>query len=97
VDRGPAGGPWIYPPEFMTALAALGVAPTPRTPPSLARGAVDELYKYELRRLRDRLRTHQVERRDYTSRVIDLRRKYWVLTLPLAAWEKICAPPIQDF
>ena len=83
---------WSYPPELLAGLAPLGVAPTDRTPPTLARDAVDELYKYELRRLRDRLRGGEVDRSDYLARVIALRKKYWVLTLPIAAWEKICAP-----
>ena len=41
---------WTYPPELLAALAAMGFAPTDHTPPALTRGAVDELYKYELRR-----------------------------------------------
>jgi hypothetical protein len=82
---------WSYPPELLGGLAPLGIAPTNQTPPAFAREAVDELYKYELRRLRDHLRAGEVDRSDYLARVIALRRKYWVLTLPLAAWEKICA------
>jgi hypothetical protein len=82
---------WIYPPELLAGLAALGLAPTERTPPAFVREAADELYKYELRRLRDRLRRGEVERSSYLDRVIGLRKKYWVLTLPLAAWEEICA------
>ena len=82
---------WTYPPELLTALASLGLAPNGRTPPAFAREAVDELYKYELRRVRDRLRAGEVDRSDYLARVIALRKKYWVLTLPLPAWEKICA------
>ena len=82
---------WSYPPELLTAPAPLGLAPTAATPPVLAREAVDELYKYELRRLRDQLRAGQVERSSYLARVIALRKKYWVLSLPLSAWERICA------
>ena len=82
---------WTYPPELLTGLEPLGLAPTERTPPALARDAVDDLYKYELRRLRDRLRVGEVDRPDFLAHVIALRKKYWVLTLPLPAWEKICA------
>jgi hypothetical protein len=80
-----------YPPELVSALQTLGLAPTPETPPAVARGAIDELYKYELRRLRNRLRAGEVERSHYLDLVIALRKKYWMLTLPLGAWEKICA------
>jgi hypothetical protein len=89
---------WTYPPELLAALVSLGFAPTGHTPPALAREAVDELYKYELRRVRDGLRGGEVDRSDYLARVIALRKKYWVLTLPLPAWEKICAsssPPMS--
>jgi hypothetical protein len=86
-----AASGWSYPSELLQPLAALGFAPTAQTPPAFARDAVDDLYKYELRRLRDRLRAGEVDRSDYLARVIALRKKYWVLTLPLQAWEKICA------
>jgi len=82
-------GTWIYPPELLEALGPLGFAPSSRTPPELVRSAVDELYKYELRRLRNRLRAGVVARADYLELVIALRRKYWMLTLSLPAWEKI--------
>jgi len=79
-----------YPPELFDALQSLGLAPKATTPPAFARGAIDELYKYELRRLRNRLRAAEVERANYLDLVIGLRKKYWMLTLPLAAWERIC-------
>ena len=82
---------WTYPPELLAGLAPLGIAPTDDTVPALVRDAVDELYKYELRRLRDGLRGGEVDRSDYLAHVIALRKKYWMLTLPLSAWEKICA------
>jgi hypothetical protein len=91
-------GVWHYPPELADALAGLGFRPTPRTPPAFTRAAVDDLYRYELRRVRDRLKAGRLERSAYLAAVIALRRKYWMLTLPLAAWEKICAttspPPL---
>jgi hypothetical protein len=82
---------WTYPPELVVALAPLGIVPKDDTPPAFAREAVDELYKYELRRLRDRVRAGEADRSDYLARVIGLRKKYWVLTLPLPAWERLCA------
>jgi hypothetical protein len=81
---------WTYPPEFADALAGLGLAPRGDTPPLLVRHAVDELYKYELRRLRDRQRRRETPKADFASAVVALRKKYWVLTLSAGAWEKIC-------
>ena len=81
---------WIYPPEFIEALAGFGLAPTPETPPSLLRDALNDLYRYELRRMRDGLRAGQIEKVDYHGVVIAARKRYWPLSLPLPAWEKIC-------
>ena len=86
---------WTYPPELRDALAGLGVAPRPETPPLFVRAAVDDLYRFELRRLRDRLRAGVVAKADYLDLVIRLRKKYWMLTLPEPAWEKICAGPAE--
>lgn len=81
---------FVYPQEFLDALASLGLAPTPETPPSLVRAALNDLYRYELRTARDRLRAGAFEKSTYLDLVVSLRKKYWLLTLPLGAWEKIC-------
>jgi hypothetical protein len=78
-----------YPPEFLEALGNLGLAPTAATPPALVRDAVNDLYRYQLRALRDALRAGRVEQAAYQGMVIALRKQYWVLTLPLHAWQRI--------
>ncbi len=83
-------GPWTYPPEILETLARLGFAPGPASSPALVRTAVNDLYRVELRRLRDRARRGEVAKADHREAVVALRRKYWPLTLPLAAWERIC-------
>jgi hypothetical protein len=84
-----------YPPEFLESLASFGLAPTPATPPALVREALGDLYRHELRRLRTRLIAGDVPRNDYQAHIIALRKRYWLLTLQLPAWERICAglPP----
>jgi hypothetical protein len=84
---------WTYPDELLVALAGFGLAPTPATPPALVRDAMNDLYRYELRRMRDRLRQGAIEKSAYLDLVIATRKRYWPLTLPLPAWEKICASP----
>ena len=84
---------WTYPRELMEALASFGLAPTAHTPPVVVRDALNDLYRYELRRMRDRLRASEMDKPAYLDRVIALRKKYWPLTLQLPAWEKICASP----
>ena len=81
---------WTYPDELLAALGDFGLAPTPTTPPATVRDALNDLYRYELRRLRDRLRAGVVVKSDYLDLVVALRKKYWPLTMPLDAWEKLC-------
>ena len=86
-------GPWSYPTELLEPLRSLGVSPAPETPPALARTAVDGLYKYELRRARTRLRMGEFARAEYFGVIVALRKKYWMLTLSVSAWERICEAP----
>jgi N-carbamoylputrescine amidase len=83
---------WSYPDDLVAGLERLGVRPTAATPPSLVREFVNDLYRWELRRLRDELRAGRVEKASYHARVVALRRQYWVLTLPPKAWGEICRP-----
>ncbi len=83
-------GDWQYPDELAEALARFGLAPTGRTPPLMVRTALNGLYRYELRRLRDRLLARQIQKPDYLAQVVVLRKKYWPLSLLPAAWERIC-------
>ncbi len=87
---------WSYPPELREALGAFGLAPRPDTPPGLVRDALNDLYRYELRRARDVLRAGGLQKSGYHAFVVALRRRYWPLTLPLPAWERICAAPAPD-
>src|SRR5215469_5159906 len=90
---------WQYPPEFVAALPAFGLAPQATTPPSVVRDQLNDLYRFELRRMRDALRAGGIPQSEYVGLVIALRKRYWPLTLPLWAWEKICgaeARPAAD-
>jgi hypothetical protein len=87
------GDCWTYPPEFLETLARLGLAPRADTPPTVVRRAVDELYKHELKQLRDRYLRGETARSDLAGQVIGLRKKYWLLTLSDQAWERICRAP----
>jgi hypothetical protein len=75
------GGPFRYRPDVLDALAAHGVRPTAGSSPDLVRGYVRELYKYEIRRLRERLLAGAFPRVEYADRVSRLRERYGVLAL----------------
>jgi hypothetical protein len=85
---------WKYPPELTDALAGLGLAPSEGTEPLLVRDALNGLYRYELRRLRDQLLAGTIARPDYIGTVITLRRKYWPLSMLPEVWMRICRNPI---
>ena len=75
-----------YRPDVLTRLWAHGVHPTERTPPDLVRDFVRDLYKYEIRRLRDRMLKNEFPKPEYAARVETLRRQYPVLSLRARDW-----------
>jgi hypothetical protein len=75
-----------YRPEVLEALWRHGIQPTSATPPELVRDFVNDLYRYELRRLRDRLLRRDIEKAGYFDRVVDVRRRYPVLALKAWQW-----------
>ncbi len=81
-----------YDPDLLPALAELGIAPRPETPPEQVKEAVSDLYRYELRRLRDRLVRKEIPKVGYSERVIQLRRRYWMLSVPLHLWAETKRP-----
>ena len=70
-----------YKPDILEALRDHGVQPTPTTPPELVHEFVSDLYRVELRRLRDRLVRREIPKVGYSDRVVALRRKYPIVSL----------------
>jgi len=67
--------------DVLEQLEAHGVRPHPTTPPELVREFINDLYRYEIRRLRDRLLRGEFPKNAYFDRVVSLRNKYSVLAL----------------
>ena len=67
--------------DVLEKLEAHGVRPHSETPPELVREYVNDLYRYEIRRLRDRLLRGEFPKNSYLDRVVSLRKKYSVLAL----------------
>lgn len=78
--------PYEYDARVRGALLDHGLRATPETPPALARGFVNDLYRYELRRLRQALLATRIARREYAGHVVMLRKRYWLLSVPLGEW-----------
>ena len=62
-------------------LLVHGIRPTEETSPELVRAFVRDLYKYEIRCLRERYLSGAFPKIEYARRVDDLRRRYPVLAL----------------
>ena len=56
---------YLYKAEILEQLRAHGIQPTPETRPELVHEFVNDLYRYELRRLRDRLLRREVQKAQY--------------------------------
>jgi hypothetical protein len=83
-----------YRADVRVALLALGVHPHDETPPARVREFVNDLYTWELRRLRQSLARGDFPKREYAGRVEALRRqRYWVLSLPIEQWREEPAAP----
>jgi hypothetical protein len=72
--------------EVLEQLAQHGVRPTASTRPELVHEFVSDLYRFELRRLRDRLVRKEIPKVGYYDRVVDLRRKYPLVSLKPHEW-----------
>jgi hypothetical protein len=72
---------YVYRPDVLEHLLRHGVRPTPNTSPQLVRDFVRDLYKYEIRALRERYMRREFPKQEYARRVDGLRRRYPVLSL----------------
>jgi len=72
---------YTYRPDVLAALLRHGVCPTSQTPPELVRAFVRDLYKYEIRMLRERYMRREFPKKEYAGLVEQLRRRYAVLSL----------------
>jgi hypothetical protein len=70
-----------YRPDVLRELERHGIRPLPHTDPELVRNYVRDLYKFEIRRLRERMLRQEFPKGEYAARVDALRRTYPVLAL----------------
>jgi hypothetical protein len=75
-----------YKQDVLDQLARHGVQPSPTTSPERVHEFVSDLYRYELRRLRDRLMRREIARTDYAAKVVELRRRYPLVSIKARDW-----------
>jgi hypothetical protein len=78
------------PPPFasvvLEALAGHGLRPEAGTSVDVLRAQVNDLYRYEIRRLRRRLLAGEIPKASYADAVRALRLRYLLLSLPKEQW-----------
>ena len=75
-----------YRQDVLDFLWRHGVQPTPATRPELVHEHVGDLYRFEIRRLRNRLVRKEIPKEGYADRVVELRRKYPLISLKPSQW-----------
>ena len=78
-----------YRAQVLAELQTHGIRPKPTTSPTLVHEFVSDLYRYELRRLRDRKIRGEIPKRDYSTHVVELRSKYLLMSVPVESWTKV--------
>lgn len=71
---------YSYKPDVLAELAVYGVFPRPHTPPDLVLEFMRDLYRLELRRLRDALVRQVIPKAGYAERVVAVRRRYPIVS-----------------
>jgi hypothetical protein len=70
-----------YRADVIEQLSRHGIRPMSSTRPEVVHEFVSDLYRFELRRLRDRLVRKEIPKVGYYDRVVELRRKYPLVSL----------------
>ena len=78
--------PGRFTPEVIEELERHGLSPKPDTPAELLREQINDLYRFEIRKLRDRCRAGEFSTRELPGHVVELRRRYLLLSIPTAQW-----------
>ena len=76
----------VLKPEILEALAAHGLRPAADTPLALLREQINDLYRIEIRKLRDRCRAGEFPMTELAPRVVELRKRYMLLSIPIERW-----------
>ena len=79
---------YAYTAEVLEELSVHGLVPAVDTPPRTLRDALRDLYKYEIKVLKRRLLAGEFPKQEYAGRVIELRRRYPLLSVPVELWTR---------
>lgn len=86
---------FTYRAEILEDLARHGLRPVASSSPQRLRDAVRDLYKFEIKKLRGAYLDGKFPKREFAGRVVELRKRYWLLSIPTALWV-IASQPGKD-
>ncbi len=72
--------------EILEELARHGLRPDRDTEPAVLREQINDLYRFEIRKLRDRCRAGEFSTRELPRHVVELRKRYVLLSIPMERW-----------
>ena len=75
-----------YKATVLSELDRHGIKPDAETSPELIHDYLNDLYRYEIRQLKRRMKAGLIPRKDYSSHVARLRERYPLLSLPIRFW-----------
>jgi hypothetical protein len=81
---GPMG--LTYKATVLSELARHGIKPDGEATPELIHDYLNDLYRYEIRRLKGQMKAGLIPRNDYSAHVARLRERYPLLSLPVQFW-----------
>jgi len=70
----------------MEELERHGLSAKPGASAELLREQINDLYRYEIRKLRDRCRAGEFSIKELPGHVVELRRRYLLLSIPTSQW-----------
>jgi len=75
-----------YRPEILAQLLEHGVRPAGGARPSLVFSFLNDLYRYELRRLKQRRAAKHIAPQEYAAHVVAIRRRYPLVSVQVRFW-----------
>jgi hypothetical protein len=77
---------YVYRAAILDQLLRHGARPSAGTRPEVVHEFVSDLYRHELRRLRDRLVAKEFPKTEYFGRVVELRTQYRIISMRPSEW-----------
>ena len=77
---------FTYKAAVLSELAKHGVKPDAEAAPELIHNYLNDLYRYEIRRLKEQMKGGLIPKNDYSAHVTRLRERYPLLSLPIRYW-----------